>query len=60
MGIGYFFKLKIPGGGGVPGKGGDEGPGGCLRRTGEFLGGGGRPNYFLSGPKRPPSNLPVM
>ena len=36
------FLLKIPGeGGGSPGGGGAEGPGGCLRRIGEFGGGGG-------------------
>ena len=38
-GGGVHFLLKIPGGGGgFPG--GAEGPGGCLRRTGEFGGGG--------------------
>ena len=39
-GGGSVFLLKIPGGGGFPGWGG-EGQGGCLRRTGEFFGGGG-------------------
>ena len=38
--------------GGVPG--GAEGPGGCLRRIGEFGGGGGG-LFFCSGPKRPRS-----
>ena len=45
-------------GGGVdffenPGGGGAEGPGGCLRRIGEF--GGGGVNIFCSAPKCPPS-----
>ena len=33
-----------------------EGPRGCLRRIGDFFGGGGL-NFFFSGPKRPPSLL---
>ena len=44
-GGGLVFKLKIAG------KGGGEfsrmGPGGCLRRTGEFLGGGGVNLFFF-------------
>ena len=44
--------LKIPGGG-SPGGRGAEGPGGCLRRIGDFLGGGAA-KYFLSMPKCPP------
>ena len=48
---GIGFLLKIPGGG-VSSTGGAEGPGGCLRRIGEFLGGGAK--YFFSGPKCPP------
>ena len=50
------FSLKIPGGGGgfqKEGRGA-EGRGGCLRRIGDFLGGGGRLNIFFSGPKFPP------
>ena len=39
-----------------PGGGGAEGPGGCLRRIGDFLGGGGG-KYFFSGPKCPPSSF---
>ena len=35
---GVGSSLKIPGGGGFPGRA--ERPGGCLRRTGEFGGGG--------------------
>ena len=50
--MGDRFLLKIPGGGGGR-PGGAEGPGGCLRRIGEFLGGGGG-KYFFSGPKCPP------
>ena len=36
-----------------PGGGGAEGPGGCLRRSGDFLWGGGGAKYFFSGPKCP-------
>ena len=39
----------LGGGGGSPGGGGAEGPGGCLRRIGEFGGGGGL-NIFFMGP----------
>ena len=53
---GVGFSLKIPRGGGVasPGGGGAEGAGGCLRRIGDFWGGGAK--YFFSGPKGPPSH----
>ena len=46
MGKGVDFLLKIPGG--VSRKGRAEGPGGCLRRIGEF-GGGGANFFFLEG-----------
>ena len=36
-----FIENPRKGGGGSPGGGGAEGPGGCLRRIGEFGGGGG-------------------
>ena len=52
-GVGDWFFLKIPGGGGGPG--GAEGPGGCLRRIRNFFGVGGL-NFFFSGPKCPPRN----
>ena len=39
-GGGFDFLLKIPGGGFSGGRGA-EGPGGCLRRIGDFWGGGG-------------------
>ena len=42
---GVDFLLKIPGGG-SPGGRGAEGPGGCLRRIGDF-GGGGEAKYFF-------------
>ena len=47
-GVGGRFLLKIPGAGGVSGGGGPEGPGGCLRRIGDF-GGGGDLNIFFRG-----------
>ena len=54
---GVDFALKIPGGGGGGGSRGREGPRGRegLERIEEFFGGGGS-EYFLSGPKCPPSN----
>ena len=45
-GVGRFF-IECPTRGG-----GGEGPGGCLRRIGDFFGGGAK--YFFSGPKCPP------
>ena len=39
-GGGFDFCWKSQEGGGFPGRGGAEGPGGCLRRIGEFGGGG--------------------
>ena len=50
------FLSKIPRGGGVSqagGRGGGEGPGGL---AGNLEGGA---KYFFSGPKRPPSKLPI-
>ena len=46
-GGGVDFLLKIPEGGGSPGGEGAEGPGGCLRRIGDFGGGGAK--YFFRG-----------
>ena len=40
-GRGDRFFIENPRRGGVPGGGGAKGPGGCLRRIGEILGGGG-------------------
>ena len=59
-------ESEVPGGGGVRflienprGEGCQEGEGprgreGVCGELGEFLGGGGGPKYFLSGPKLPP------
>ena len=41
-GGGGRFLLKFPGGGGFSGEGGAEGRGRCLRRIGEFGGGGAK------------------
>ena len=44
-GSGVGFSLRVPGRG-SPGGGGGMGPGGCLRRIGEMVGGGGAKYFF--------------
>ena len=54
-----FFFGRIQEGGSFR-REGPKGRSGCLRRIGEFWGGGGGVNFFFSGPKCPPSKEFLM